>query len=298
MRRFLELLQSRWMTFIALLVAAPLVLSFASLAVFQTHHASAVLWVDPPGSPQGLADEISQMGRTRDVGNRIGDALVKSGAVTDSAELDRLQAGVEGRLTVAPAGSHTIALGYTCERLKICTEFLSAALSLYPDQLAKARQAQLDAAVGDLSAKVASADLALRESETAISDYLARHPHASVANAIADPALDVLVRQADSNRKQATGLQDKLAQLHVAAASRAADSTSTVIDKPHVDDNGLAVAAARTAGVVGICWCLGVVYLAMLARLDTIVRGPAEIERLLGLPVVATIGHLAAMEAA
>src|ERR1700682_5164346 len=298
MRRYLELLLSRWMIFLALLVAAPLVLGVASLAVFQTHHASAVLWVDSPGSPQGLADEISQMVRTRDFGNRIGDALVKSGAVTDSAELDRLQAGVEERLTVAPAGSHTIALGYSCERVKICTELLSATLSLYPDQLAKARQAQLDAAVGDLSAKVASADLALRESETAIGDYLARHPHASVANAVADPALDVLVRQGDSNRKQAPGLQDKLAQLHVAAASRAADSTSTVIDKPHVDDNGLAVAAARIAGIVGICWCLAVIYLVLLGRLDTIVRGPAEIERRLGLPVVATIGHLAAMEAA
>ena len=35
---------------------------------------------------------------------------------------------------------------------------------------------------------------------------------------------------------------------HDRAASRAADSTSTVIDKPHVDDNGLAVAAEEHTG--------------------------------------------------
>jgi hypothetical protein len=285
-------------TFLALLVVVPLALSAGSLAIFQSHHASAVLWVDAPASPQSLADEISQMVRTRDFGNRIGDALVKSGAVTDSGELDRLQAGVAEHLTVAPTGSHTITLGYTCERTRICTDLLSATLSLYPGQLGKARQAQLDAAVGDLSAKVQSADNALRDSETAISDYLAQHPRSSLANAVADPALDVLVRQADSNRKQATGLQDKLAQLHVAAASRAADSTSTVIDRPHIDDNGLTFTLARIVVIFALCWGLAATYLVVLARLDTIVRGPAEIERRLGLPVVATISHLEALEPA
>jgi hypothetical protein len=297
-RRYLELLLSRWVTFMALLVALPLVLSVASVTLLQAHHASAVLWVDPPASPQTLADEIGQLVRTRDFANRIGDALVKSGAVTDSSELDRIQAGVADHLTVAQAGSHTISVGYSCERRRVCTDVLSAALSLYPDQLAKARQAQLDAAVGDLTAKVGSADNALRDSETAISDYLAQHPRASLANPIADPALDVLVRQADSNRKQATGLQDKLAQLHVAAASRSADSTSTVIDRAHIDDDGLALAAARIAGIIAISWLAAVAYLVLLARTDTIVRGPAEIERRLGVPVVATIGHLPAMEAA
>jgi hypothetical protein len=297
-RRYFELLLSRGVAFLALLVVLPLLLSVASLMFIQAHHASAVLWVDPPASPQGLADEISQMVKTRDFGNRIGDALVKSGAVTDSAELDRLQAGIGERLNVAPAGSHTVALGYSCDRPKVCTDLLTATLSLYPDQLGKARQAQLDAAVGDLSAKVQSADNALRDSETAISDYLSQHPRASLSNAVADPALDVLVRQADSNRKQATGLQDKLAQLHVAAASRAADSTSTVIDRPHIDDNGLALAVARVAVIIAVCWGSAAIYLALVARLDTIVRGPVEIERRLRLPVVATIGHHEAMQAA
>ena len=310
MSRVLELLVSRWKTFVALTVVLPVILTAAASTVLQQTEASVGLWAraDPwapqagtaaaSASPaQAQAEAIMQVISTNAFANALRQALDRGHVGADASERNRLTADALPRFRAVAAGSHLVVLTSPCDLPSTCVQVLGAAVEAYDLQASKLQAAENSQIQAALGTQVDDAQNALVQAENAVATYLAQHPGHTASSGSTDPQVDLLLAQLSASKQQVTSLQGKLSDLQVAAASRAAESALTSIDPPHLGTRGLVGngGVAQAALILTGCLILAAAYLALLSRLDDTAHDPRVLERRLHVPLLVTIPRFSAM---
>jgi len=308
--RVLQILVTRWKTFVVLTVVLPVVLTAAASTVLQQTEASVGLWARAdPWSPQAgtaaasaspahaQAEAIMQVISTNAFANALRQAMDRGHVGADASERNRLAADALPRFRAAAAGSHLVVLTSPCDLPSTCVQVLAAAVEAYDLQASKLQAAENSQIQAALGTQVDDAQNALVQAENAVATYLAQHPGQSASSGSTDPQVDLLLAQLSGAKQQVSTLQGKLSDLQVAAASRAAESALTSIDPPHLGTRGLVGnGGVEQAGLILTgCLILAAAYLVLLSRLDDTAHNPRMLERRLHVPLLVTIPRFSAM---
>jgi hypothetical protein len=308
--RYLDLLGSRWRTFLALAVLLPAALTAAGATVLQRTEASVGLWAQAAPTPpqpgtnagnespaQAQADTIMQVIPTNAFSDALRQAMDRAHIGTDASQRDQLAAAAVSQLRATNAGSHLVVLTSSCDLPSTCVKVLGAAVEAYNLQASRQRAAESGQIRAALGSQVDDAQNALVQAENAVATYLAQHPGETASSGSTDPQMDLLLGQLTEAKQQVTSVQGKLSDLQVAAASRAAQSALTTFDPPHISrrgiigDDGFRQAFVIFAG----CLVLAAAYLVVLSRLDDTAHDPMALERRLHVPLLVTIPRFSAM---
>jgi hypothetical protein len=308
--KYLDLLGSRWKTFVVLAVLLPAALTTAGSTVLQRTEASVGLWAQAAPAPpqpgtnagnespaQAQADTIMQVIPTNAFSDALRQALDRTHVGADASERNQLAAAAVSQLKAASAGSHLVVLTTSCDLPSTCVKVLAAAVEAYNQQASKLRAAESSQIRAALGGQVDDAQNALVQAENAVATYLAQHPGQTASSGSADPQMDLLLGQLAGAKQQVSSVQGKLSDLQVAAASRAAQSALTTFDPPHlsrrgiIGDGGIRQALLILAGGL----VLSAAYLVLLSRLDDTAHDPRAVERRLHVPLLVTIPRYSAM---
>ena|ERR1700737_1601840 len=308
--RVLDLVASRWKTFVVLAVLLPAALTAAGSTVLQRTQASVGLWAQAaPSAPQGgasqgsespaqaQADTITQVIPTTAFAEALRQAMDRAHIGADASERNQLAAAAAPQFRASSAGSHLVLLTYPCDVPSTCVAVLGAAVEAYNQQAAKLRATEIGQIRTALGGQLDDAQNVLVQAENAVATYVAQHPGETPSSASTDPQMDLLVGQLAAAKQQVVSVQGKLSDLQVAAASRAAQGTLTTLDPPHmsrravIGDGGIFQAAI----ILVACLALAAAYLVVLWRLDDTARDPRVLERRLHVPLLVTIPRFSAM---
>ena len=308
--RLLDLVVSRWKTFVALAVVLPLALTAAASTVLQQTEASVGLWaravpaVSQAGTgagsanpAQAQAEAMTQVISTNAFADALRQAMDRAHIGADVSERNQLAAAVLTRFRATTAGSHLVVLSSPCDLPATCVRVLGAAVEAYNQQASKLQAAENSQIQAALGSQVDDAQNALVQAENAVATYRAQHPGETASTGPTDPQVDLLLAQLTAAKQQVTSLQGKMSDLQVAAASRAAESALTSLDPPHVAHRGIIGDGGVTQAALILLGCLGVAagYLMIRYRLDDTAYDPKALERRLRVPLLVTIPRFSAM---
>ncbi|MDQ6773467.1 MAG: hypothetical protein M3024_10830 [Candidatus Dormibacteraeota bacterium] len=309
MTRYVETFARHPWRFLALLLALPLLVSAVATELLSTTTAKAGIWVDSPTfydagtkvvgwnvyetPAQNVADGLRQLVQTNTFAVQVADRLETSGDFRAASERSQLIAGAKNEIQVASGGSHLVQLTYTCRRPALCAQVLDATIKTYVATLTKQYQAQANAAIDFYSLQVGQAHDTQLADQDALNAYVNSHPTLKPADVALDPRGATLSRQVVADQSTVAGLQTKLddATLSSATASTILSKVINVIDPPAVVGGGLLGSLPRKPLLIIWAACLGVAAVALVvaSSLDRTVRDPRDLERRLGVHVVAEV---------
>src|ERR1700694_94175 len=133
--RVLDLVASRWKTFVVLAVLLPAALTAAGLTVLQRTEASVGLWAQAaPSAPQGgggagsespaqaQADAIMQVIPTSAFAGALRQAMDRAHVGADAPERNQLASAAVPQLRATSAGSHLVVLTSSCALPSHCVK--------------------------------------------------------------------------------------------------------------------------------------------------------------------------------
>lgn len=315
MAKYVDIVFRHWIRFLLLALLVPAAFTVVSLTVGKMHQASADMWVESPayfGSAaaatgwnpystpsQNQADVLLQLLQTRDFQDGVGARLAASGSVTRPQDRDAIIRSMPRQVKVTSPGSHLVAISYTCQVPALCLEVLNDTLELFRQRVVQLQQQDAQGASTYLTSQLQSAQKTVAASEDAVRQYLKAHPRLTLADAPSTPDLLLLIDQRDRDRSQVTALAQELsqAQLIGLGAAGAVNTISRVIDPARLGQDPIGLGAIQRALLVWLaCFTAAVIYLMILAAADRAARDPRDLERRMGLPVVANIPRFRHME--
>lgn len=308
MAKYAEHLFRHKLRFAALLLI-PAVLGVAVAVVFASYRATATLKIEDPSAfgatflpvgwsqsqtpAQNLAESVSQVVKTPAFSDSLSSRLTDSGA----AEPRQTVASVRTNLKVTASSSHSITLTYTCAHAALCQSVLSDAIDSVHQQLAKIQEDQADAAKGFWSSQLKDAQANLAAAQTALRNYAAANPAATMDASSNDPQVVQLVNTVQLWKAKVVEAQNSLSQAQYleTASVRFLQVGTTVVDPPHMAGSrfvgdGTSLVPAAAVLLVGLAVVAS--YLILLAWADRTAADAKAIERSLGVPVVAQIPKL------
>jgi uncharacterized protein involved in exopolysaccharide biosynthesis len=309
MSRYVETFKRYRWRLVALTLVLPLVASAAAIELLGTVTARTSLWVDSPTfydsgttavgwnvyetPAQNVADGMRQLIQTNSFTVQVADQVEAGGGFRSAAERSQLIANAKTDIQVVAGGAHLVQLTYTCQRPKLCTQVLDATLKTYMATPTKQYRGQATAAVEFYTSQLEHAQATLLADQDAMAAFMNRNPGLKPADVAVDPRAAALSRQVVADQGNVASIQTKLdnAQLSGAAASTIFAAVVHVVDPPAVAGGGVLGSLPRKPLLIIWAACLGAGATAIwiLARIDRTVRDPRDLERHLGLPVVAEV---------
>ena len=312
MAKYAEILFRHRIRFAALLLI-PIALGASITVLFASYRATATLRIEDPSafrtsflpvgwSPnqtpaQNLADSVSQVVRTPAYSQGLSSRLTTSGTVTSPAELQQTVASASTNLKATASGSHLLTLTYACPHPAVCLSVVSDTIDIFNQQQAKLQQDQVTAANTFWSAQLKDAHTNLAAAQVALQQYVAANPATTIDASSSDPKVATLVSSVALWRGEVVEAQNSLSQAQYlgTASARFLQVGITVVDPPKmvssrfVGDRTSLIPAALVllAGMVAVA-----IYIFLLAWFDRTAGDARALERLLGVPVVATIPKL------
>lgn len=312
MAKYAEILFRHRIRFAALLMI-PIALGASITVLFASYRATATLRIEDPSafgpsflpfgwSPsqtpaQNLADSLSQVVRTTGYSQGLSSKLTSSRTVTSQAELQQTVASAMANLKASASGSHFVTLTYACPNAAVCLSVVSDTIDIFNEQQAKLQQDQVTAANTFWSAQLKDARTNLAAAQAALQQYAAANPATTIDASSSDPKVATLVSSVALWRGKVVEVQNSLGQVQYLgmATARFLQVGITVVDPPKmvgsrfVGDRTSLIPAALVllAGMVAVA-----IYIFLLAWFDRTAGDAKALERLLGVPVVATIPKL------
>jgi hypothetical protein len=312
MAKYAEVLFQHKRRFLALLlipvVAAGMVgyelLSFRASAVLEVQDPSSfganfvpVGWSQSSTPAENLSDAVTAVVASSDFSAALTNSLETRSDIGGPAQVPAIVSSVAANLKPTVSGPHLLTLSYSCHSHDLCVRVLDATVNVLEAQLVTAEQARATSISSFWSAQLKDAQAHLSTAEAAVTAYNAAHPGAAVAADSTDPNAAQLystmqlwrgkVMEAQTGLTQADYLGSTSARLLQAGLSVA--EPAHLASSRYVGDGTSAIAAALVL-LAGILVVLAV--LIATARMDHTARDPRAIERLVGVPVVATIPRL------
>jgi hypothetical protein len=310
MARYAEVLFFHKLRFVALflvpLVAAAIVgyefLSFRASAVLQVQDPSSfgatfvpVGWSASSTPAENLSDMVSGVIKTSSFSAALTDAL----AAKDDASPDQIP-GIVSSLTanfkMAVTGPHLLTLSYTCRSRVICVRVLDDTIIVLQAQLVSGEKDQATSISSFWTGQLKDAQTRLGAAQAAITKYEAAHG-TTITGQSTDPDSVQLYSELQLWESKVVEAQTGLAQADYlgTTSARWIDAGLSVVDPPHLASSryigdGTSVVPATLVFLAGLVLAFGV--LVATVRMDRTARDPRLLERLVGVPVVATIPKL------
>ncbi len=312
MAKYLEIMFRQRLRFAALLLL-PVVLGVSVAVVFASFRATATLRIEDPAafgttfvpvgwSPnqtpaQNLADSVSQVVKTPAFAHSLSDRLTSAGTVSSGAELQQTLKSSGTSLRAVASGSHLMTLSYACPHSAVCLAVVTDTIDIFKEQMATIQQDQAAAARTFWSGQLKDAQANLAAAQVELQSYVAAHPGTTTDAGSSDPQVALLEGNVQLWRAKVTEAQNSLSQAQYlgTASARFLQIGTTVVDPPHmagsrfVGDYSSLVPAVLVL-LVGLAAVGAYIYL--LGWADRTAGDPKQLERRLGVPVVATIPRL------
>jgi hypothetical protein len=312
MAKYAEILFRHRIRFAALLML-PIALGVSITVLFASFRATATLGIEDPSafgtsflpvgwspnqSPaQNLADSLSQVVRSPGYSQSLSSRLASSGTVTGAAELQQTVASASANFKASASGSHLLTLTYACPHPAVCLSVVTDTIDIFNEQLAVLQRDHATAATAFWSAQLKDAQTNLAAAQNALQQYVAANPATTVDASSSDAKAATLVSNVDLWRGKVIEAQNSLSQAQYlgTASARFLQVGITVVDPPKMvssrflgDRTSLLPAAlVLLAGLIAVA-----IYIVVLAWSDRTAADAKALERLLGVPVVATIPKL------
>jgi len=314
MTRYAEVLFQHKRRFLALafipLVAAGAVgyelLSFRASAVLEVQDPSSfganfvpVGWSPGSTPAENLSDAVSGVVAGSSFAAALTNSLETRSDIAGPDQVPAIVSSVVANLKLTANGPHLLTLSYSCHSHNLCVRVLDATVSVLESQLVTAEQARAASISSFWTAQLKDAQSRLSTAEGAVSTYKSAHPGATVAADSTDPQAVQLYSDLQLWRGKVTEAQTGLTQADYlgSTSARLLQVGLSVADPAHLASSryigdGTSLIAAAAVLLAGMLVVMAVVI--ATARMDHTARDPRAIERLVGVPVVATIPRLSA----
>jgi uncharacterized protein involved in exopolysaccharide biosynthesis len=344
--KYLDIFFHHLIAFLVVMVVAPLGISVVLILRYPTASAAAALWSDNPtylgvgGSEvsnwnqyltpaQNTADIMSQIVQTGTFGKQVARQLDSQHVWQNDLERSDTLGQYDKSLKVTPAGSHLVAISFTCPRADLCVKVLQTTISLYQQTLDQQQQQQAKAASAFYQQQLQQAQQALQSDQNALEAYLVKNPSLrsptagsqtsgsgqqpstsgsaqqpstsgsgsqSSTNGTVPAQLAQLSQQVTTDQNNVQNLQGKLdaARFNSSAAYAINNSAIKVVDKPTAFPQGMlgSLPKQKLAITWAACLGLGLATLLALGWLDRTAGDARDVQKALDVPVLAQIPHL------
>lgn len=294
--------------FIPLLAAAAVgyeLLSFRASAVLEVQDPSSfgasfvpVGWSQSSTPAENLSDAVTGVVASASFATALTNSLEARSDVASPDQVPAIVSSVVSNLKVTVSGPHLLTLSYSCHSHNLCVRVLDATVNVLESQLVTAEQARATSISSFWSVQLKDAQARLATAQAAVSSYQSAHPGATVTADSTDPQAVQLYTDLQLWRGKVLEAQTGLTQADYlgSTSARLLQVGLSVADPAHLASSryvgdGTSLIAAALVLVAGTLVVLAV--LIATARMDHTARDPRAIERLIGVPVVATIPRLA-----
>ena len=312
MARYVEVLFVHKVRFLALLMVA-LIAAAAVAYELLDFRASAVLEVQDPTSfganfvpvgwsqnstpAENLSDMVAGVVNTSSFSDALTNRLNGASDTVAPDQVPGIVSSLAANLKLTVSGPHLVTLTYSCHSHNVCVRVLDATVSVLQAQLVNAEQARGGSISSFWSVQLRDAQTRLASAQTAVTNWEAAHPGATVAADSTDPEAVQLytdlqlwrgkVAEAQAGLTQAGYLGSTSARLMQVGLSVA--QPAHLASSRYIGDGTSLIPAALVLAAAAL---IAMVLLAAAVRSDRTARDPRAIERLVGVPVVATIPKL------
>lgn len=293
--------------FIPLLAAAAVgyeLLSFRASAVLEVQDPSSfgasfvpVGWSQSSTPAENLSDAVTGVVASASFATALTNSLEARSDVASPDQVPAIVSSVVSNLKVTVSGPHLLSLSYSCHSHNLCVRVLDATVNVLESQLVTAEQARATSISSFWSVQLKDAQARLATAQAAVSSYQSAHPGATVTADSTDPQAVQLYTDLQLWRGKVLEAQTGLTQADYlgSTSARLLQVGLSVADPAHLASSryigdGTSLIAAALVLVAGTLVVLAV--LIATARADHTARDPRAIERLIGVPVVATIPRL------
>lgn len=300
-RRFLALL------LIPVLAAAAVgyeLLSFRASAVLDVQDPSSfganfvpVGWSPGSTPAENLSDAVTGVVASSTFAAALTTSLEGRSDIAGPDQVPAIVSSVVANLKLTVSGPHLLTLSYSCHSHSLCVRVLDATVNVLESQLVAAEQARGASISSFWSVQLKDAQARLATAQGAASKYVAAHPGATVSADSTDPEAVQLYSDLQLWRGKVLEAQTGLTQADYlgSTSARLLQVGVSVADPAHLASSryigdGTSLIAAALVLVGGTLVVLAL--LIAMARMDHTARDPRAIERLVGVPVVATIPRL------
>lgn len=294
--------------FIPVLAAAAVgyeLLSFRASAVLEVQDPSSfgasfvpVGWSQSSTPAENLSDAVTGVVASASFATALTNSLEARSDVASPDQVPAIVSSVVSNLKVTVSGPHLLSLSYSCHSHNLCVRVLDATVNVLESQLVTAEQARATSISSFWSVQLKDAQARLATAQAAVSSYQSAHPGATVTADSTDPQAVQLYTDLQLWRGKVLEAQTGLTQADYlgSTSARLLQVGLSVADPAHLASSryigdGTSLIAAALVLVAGTLVVLAV--LIATARMDHTARDPRAIERLIGVPVVATIPRLA-----
>ena len=299
--RFLALL------FIPVLAAAAVgyeLLSFRASAVLEVQDPSSfgasfvpVGWSPSSTPAENLSDEVTGVVAGSSFTAALTNSLEARSDIAGPDQVPAIVSSVVANLKLTVSGPHLLTLSYSCHSHTLCVRVLDATVNVLQTELVTAEQARASSISSFWSVQLKDAQARLSTAQAAVSSYQSAHPGATVTADSTDPQAVQLYTDLQLWRGKVMEAQTGLTQADYlgSTSARLLQVGLSVADPAHLASSryigdGTSLIAAALVLFAGILVVLAVVI--ATARMDHTARDPRALERLIGVPVVATIPRL------
>lgn len=329
MTKYVDIFLRHRVGFLLVMVCLPLAISALLVLRYPSATAAGSLWAESPASlgfspsqatdwnpylspAQNASTNLSEFSQTGAFKEQVTARLDRERVWQNSQERSDTLGAYTTNLIIAPVGSHLLKLWFTCPRGELCVQVLQATIDIYKQSLDQQQQQQAGIATTFYRGQLAQAQNTLHQDQSALDAYLASNPSLagltqpssaasgttaaaiSPAGATSQPtALAQLTQQVQTDQANIQALQTKLdsASFNSSAANELNNSALKVVDKPQAYPKGTlgSLPKQKLAIAWGSCVGLGLAVLFLLGWLDRSAGDARDIQRALGVPVLAQI---------
>ena len=312
MARYVEALFVHKLRFLALLVVAVLVAAAVGYELLN-FRASAVLEVQDPSSfganfvpvgwsqnstpAENLSDMVAGVVKTSSFSDALANRLAGASDTVAPDQVSGTVSSVVANLKLTVTGQDLLTLSYSCHSHNLCVGVLAATVTVLQSQLVSAEQARGGSISSFWSVQLKDAQARLAAAQSAATNWEAAHPGATVAADSTDPDAVQLYTDLQLWRGKVAEAQAGLSQADYlgSTSARLMQVGLSVAEPAHLASSryiGDGTSLIPAALVVAVAAFMAMVLLAAAVRSDRTARDPRAIERLVGVPVVATIPKL------
>lgn len=312
MARYVEALFAYKLRFLALFVVAVVaaagvgyeLLSFRASATLEIQDPTSfganfvpVGWSQNSTPAENLSDVVAGVVNTSSFSDALTNRLEGSGDIAPPDKVPGIVSSVVANLKLTVSGPHLLTLSYSCHSHDLCVRVLGVTVEVLQSQLVSAEEARGGSISTFWTVQLKDAQARLAAAQTAVTNWQAAHPGATVAADSTDSDAVQLYTNLQLWRQKVADAQAGLTQAGylVSTSARLMQAGLSVADPAHLASSryvGDGTSFIPAALVLALAALTAVVLLVATVRSDRTVRDPRAIERLLGVPVVATIPKL------
>ncbi|MBJ7599623.1 MAG: hypothetical protein DLM67_17775 [Candidatus Nephthysia bennettiae] len=210
---------------------------------------------------------------------------------------DAVYQAVSHQTVVQPAGPEVVMISYRGSSPELSAVVGQAVADQFIEETLASQRVQAEAAQQFYDSQVKQTQAEGASIQTQIDSYLTGHPDQRGSSAPADATLSQLRKNQDAAQQRQNDLQAKLDQTKVSLAGLSQPSVSgmRILDKAEVPTRSSSMRSVALQGAaVGLSLALLILIggILLLTLIDSTLRRPEEIERVLDLKPVGTVPRL------